>query len=63
MAKKKTTAQRKPIFALVFWDGLRDRAQAMADAEHGGNLTSLVNANVLSAVKDFEQRAKGRKAN
>lgn len=61
MAKKTKPAPRKRIFPLVFWDGLRERCQAIADTEHGGNLTTFVNSTLLAAVKKAEVKPKGRK--
>lgn len=51
---KVKAAPRKPNFPLLFWEGLKDRAQAVADAEYGGNLTTFLNATVQAAVKKFE---------
>ncbi len=48
---KKAKPTRKPNFPLVFWDGLREECQAIADTEHGGNLTTMVNSTLLAAVK------------
>ena len=50
MSKKKAT-KRKANFSLVFWDGLREDCQTIADTEHGGNLTTMVNSTLLAAVK------------
>lgn len=61
MGKKSTTkAPRKTNFPMVFWDGLRERAQDVADTEHGGNLTALVNTAVNLYVREREPK-KGRK--
>lgn len=58
MAKKKTTPTRRPIFAFVFWDELRAKCQAIADAEHGGNLTNYINSVLLSDVKSKAKKGK-----
>lgn len=58
MGKKKTTTTRKPIFAFVFWDDLRDRCQAIADKEHGGNLTNYLNSTLLADVKARAKKGK-----
>jgi hypothetical protein len=56
MAKKKAAPARKN-FPLVFREGLRERADAVAEAMHGGNLTHLVN----TAVEQYLDRV-GAKA-
>jgi len=61
MGKKATKkAGRKPNFPLMFWDTVRDRAQAAADEDCGGNLTTYINTTILSDLKERE-RAKARK--
>lgn len=50
--------ERKANFPLVFWDDLRDRAEAIAASEHGGNLTALVNTAVKTYVERFEKKGK-----
>lgn len=59
MAKKQTTKrQRTANFPLVFWEGLRERCQDVADAEFGGNLTTYLNTTVLADMR----KRKGAKA-
>lgn len=59
MAKKQAPKRvRKPNFPFIFWDGLRDKAQAAADEDFGGNLTQYVNTLVNA---DTKARAKAKK--
>lgn len=57
--KAKAKPARKTNFPFVWWDGLRARCQAAADAEFGGNLTTWLNATAQAAAKKFEAKAKG----
>jgi hypothetical protein len=56
--KAKTKPGRKSNFPLVFKEGLRDRAEAVAEAKHGGNLTHLSNTAIEQYVDREEARAK-----
>ena len=59
MGKKAAAkAARKKNFPLVFWDGVREDAQAVADEDFGGNLTTLVNTAVKAYLK---AKPKGKK--
>lgn len=55
MGKKAAKRIRKTNFPLVFWDGLKDRAESAAEAESGGNLSAFVNTAVKKAVEAFER--------
>lgn len=48
--------ERKPNFPLVFWDGLKSRAEAVAATEHGGNLTTMINTVVKAYVERMERK-------
>lgn len=61
MGKKAAKRIRKTNFPLVFWEGLKGRAEAAAEVESGGNLTTFVNTAVKKAVEAFERsKPKGK---
>lgn len=35
--------KKKVNYPIVFWDGVREAAQAIADKEHRGNLSTYIN--------------------
>lgn len=58
MGKKAAAkAARKKNFPLVFWDGVREDAQAAADEDFDGNLTTYIN----TVLKADAKRRKARK--
>ena len=60
MGKKAKTkpAPRKPNFPLIFWDGLREKADAAAADDYGGNLTTYINATIQADVKARAKKGK-----
>lgn len=59
MAKKKAAPRKRSVnFPLLFWDGLKDKAKAVADEDFNGNLTTYINATIQADVKTRAKKGK-----